>query len=466
MTMKQPSHFFNLETRKNKKNKHLILFNLTYGYKKYNSITNSFSYPAFRISTEWAIEKEYWNDKPIYRANQTFVKKYGKDLNNTLDKIEKTAYHQLSIYRNDNNENPTPELLKRLVFEKLGRIQKSQSDIAISDYIEKLIPYRTALPNTSNEYWEDVTGNQYQLMANRIKNYETEKGIRLTFETITEEIYWDYFKTINDLKKIETGEYYTQSSINKEFRSLRAIFNCALADNLKINIAFSKKNLKIPAYAPSYETYLNEEQLKIIIDTDVSHSREFQHARNYIILSSFLGLRIGDMKFLHELSPEKITHKSIKYDCMTTRIRKSKENTQELITVIPLLKPVKDLLISNNNLFPKFPSDSNVNKYIKKLLKHLEFKDQVITKTKYYLVDEVQVKNKEQHTLFTAHDCRRTFITNLKQIGIQNDTIQPITHPKIKYVSVLDGYDKSTLMDKAIKLITQLKSKKSSLFKY
>ena len=117
-------------------------------------------------------------------------------------------------------------------------------------------------------------------------------------------------------------------------------------------------------------------------------------------------------------------------------------------------------------MFPKFPSDSNVNKYIKKLLKHLEFKDQVITKTKYYLVDEVQVKNKEQHTLFTAHDCRRTFITNLKQIGIQNDTIQPITHPKIKYVSVLDGYDKSTLMDKAIKLITQLKSKKSSLFKY
>lgn len=464
--MKQPSHFFNLEAKKNINNKHLILFNLTYGYKKYNPKTNSFTYAALRISTKWSIEKEYWENKPTYRANQLFVKKYGKDLNNVLDKIEKTAYHQLSIYRNDNDGNPTPETLKRLVFEKLDRIEKSQSDIAISDYIEKLIPIKTLLPNTSSEFWGERTGDQYQLLANRIKDYENEKGIKFTFETITEELYWDYFKTINNLKKTETGSYYTQSSINKEFRSLRAIFNCALTENLKINIAFSKKSLKIPAYTSSYETYLTEEQLQTIIKTDVSHSKEFQHARNYIILSSFLGLRIGDMKFLHELSPEKIIHKSVEYDCITTRIRKSKENTQELITTIPLLNPVKDLLAKNNNSFPKFPSNSNVNKYIKKLLKHLEFKNEVITKTKYYLVDEVLVKNKEQHTLFSAHDCRRTFVTNLKQIGIQNDTIEPITHPKIKYASVLDSYDKSTLIDKAVKLINQLDSVNSSLFKY
>jgi len=464
--MKQPTHFFNLEPTPSQKNEHLIFFNLKYGFKKYNLITNNFTYPPFRISTKWSIQKEYWTDKPTYRANSLFVRKYGKDLNNILDNIEKISYDQLSIYRNSKNENPTPEELKKIVFEKLGRIQKSESDIAISDYIEKLIIRRTALPNTSNEFWDTKTGNQYELMANRIKSYQATKNNKLTFETITEELYWDYFSTINDLKKAYDGNYYTQTSMNKEFRSLRAVFNCALSDNMIINIAFSKKSLKIPSYSSAYETYLTEEQLKTVINTEVSHSKEFQHARNYIILSSFLGLRIGDMKFLHELSPEKITHKSVKYDCITTRIRKSKENTQELITIIPLLKPVKDLLAEHNNSFPKFPSDSNVNKYIKKFLKHLEFKDEVVTKTKYYLVDEVLVKNKEQHTLFTAHDCRRTFITNLKQIGVQNDTIEPITHPKIKYASVLDGYDKSSLIDKAVKFINQLKEKDSSLFKY
>lgn len=464
--MKQPTHFFNLEATKNKDGNRLIFFNLNYGYREYNPINNNFKYIPLKISTQWSIKEEYWVSKPTYRANRSYVNKYGKDINNVLDKIQKLAYDQLSIYRNTHDCDPTPEQLKNILLQKLGRIEKKGTDIAISEYIEKLISYRTTLANTSTEFWDIKTGNQYQLMANRIKLYENTKNIILTFETMTEELYWDYFKTINDLKKTNDGSYYTQSSMNKEFRSLRAVFNCALSDNITINIAFSKKSLKIPAYASSYETYLTEEQLQTIIKTDVSHSKEFQHARNYIILSSFLGLRIGDMKFLNELLPEKIIHKSVKYDCITTRIRKSKENTQELITIIPLLKPVKDLLAENNNLFPKFPSDSNTNKYIKKFLKHLEFKDEVITKTKYYLVDEVLVKSKEQHTLFSAHDCRRTFITNLKQLGIQNDTIEPITHPKIKYTSVLDGYDKSTLIDKAVKLINQLKSKKSTLYKY
>ena len=90
----------------------------------------------------------------------------------------------------------------------------------------------------------------------------------------------------------------------------------------------------------------------------------------------------------------------------------------------------------------------------------------VIQKTKYYLVDEVKVEKKKLHELFSPHDCRRTFITNLKQLGIQNDTIEPITHPKIKSASILDSYDKSTLNDKAVKFIKHVKTKKSPLFKY
>jgi hypothetical protein len=466
--MRKPKHFFNLEAKPNQTGEHLIFFNLTYGYREINPKTKKFKYIPIRISTQWTIRKEHWDGKPLYRSNSTFIRKYGRDLNNNLEKIERIAYDQLSIFRNDNNdENPTPEVLKRLVLEKLGRIQKVGTDVVVSEYTEKLISLRTNLTNTSSEFWSAKTGDQYQLVANRIKSFETTKNTQLTFETITEDLYWDYFKTINDLKMLDSGSYYTQSSMNKEFRSLRAIFNSAVSDNITVNIPFSKKSLKIPAYAATYETYLTEEQLLKVINTDTSHSKEFQHARNYIILSSFLGLRIGDMKFLYELSPEKITHKSVNYDCITTRIRKSKENTQELIAIIPLLKPVKDLLKNNNNSFPKFPSNSNVNKYIKKFLKHLEFKDGIITKTKYYLVDEILVEIKEQHTLFTAHDCRRTFITNLKQIGLQNDTIEPITHPKIKYASILEGYDKSSLIDKAVKLINQLNEvSKSQLFKY
>jgi integrase len=464
--MKQPTHYFNLEARKAKSEEQLIFFNLSYGHREYVSKSNNFKYIPFRISTQWRIKKEYWIDKPTYRANQTYVKKYGKDLNNILDRIERISYEQLSFFRNTFDKDPTTEELKQLVFEKIGRREKREHETNIADYIEKLILHRTKLTNTSSEYWSETTGSQYQAIANRIKKYQTDKNINLTFGEITEEIYWDYFKTINEYQKNDNGEYYTQTTVNKEFRSLRAIFNCAKEDEIEMQLAYSKKSLKIPSSPASYETYLNEEQLTTIINTDTSHSKEFEHARNYIILSSFTGLRIGDMIHLHEVKPETIIHKSKKYNCFTTKIRKSNENTQELIVTMPILQPVKNLLEANGNKFPKFTSEPNIRKVIKKFLKHLEFKDKVTTKTKYYLVNEIKIEKKEQNTLFTPHDCRRTFITNIKQLGVQNDTIEPITHPKIKNASVLDGYDKSTLNDKAVKFLNQLNSKESSLFKY
>ena len=334
------------------------------------------------------------------------------------------------------------------------------------DYIEKLISKRTNLSDTETGYWDTSTGNQYLAVVNRLKRYDLHKKTTLTFGDITEEQYWDYFKTINDFQKEDTTNYYSQTTINKEFRSLRAVFNCAKEDNVKINIEYSKKSLKIATSKATYETYLNEEQLNKVLEADTSHSKEFHHARNYIILSSFTGLRIGDMIHLHEVTPEIVTHDSKKYNCFTTRIRKSRENAHELIATIPILQPVKKILESNNNQFPKFTSEPNIRKVVKKFLKHLKFENEVIQKTKYYLVDEVKVEKKKQHELFSPHDCRRTFITNLKQLGIQNDTIEPITHPKIKSASILDSYDKSTLNDKAVKFIKQVKSKKSTLFKY
>jgi integrase len=464
--MKQPKHYFNLEAKPNRSGEHLIFFNLTYGYREYDAKTDNLKYIPLRISTQWTIKEEYWNSRPIYRTTQTYVRKNGKDLNNILDKIERVAYEQLSNYRNNTETDPTPNELKTLVLERIGRLQKTATSVNIADYTEKLILKRTNLPNTSSEFWSTKTGNQYQIIANRLKKYESEQNINLTFGEITEQIYWDYFKTINDNQKTECGERYTQTTINKEFRSLRAIFNCAKDDGIDINIAYSKKSLKIPSSSPTYETYLTKEQLNTIINTDTSHSKEYEHARNYILLSSFTGLRIGDMVHLHEVKPEIVTHNSKKYNCFTTKIRKSSENTYELIATIPILLPVKNILAANGNKFPKFTSEPNIRKVIRKFLTHLKFENKITTKTKYYLVNEVKVESKKQYELFSPHDCRRTYITNLKQLGIQNDTIEPITHPKIKNASVLDGYDKSTLNDKAVKLIEQLKTKKSPLFKY
>lgn len=464
--MKQPTHFFNLESKPSNEGKHLIYFNLSYGYKEYSTSNNRYRYIPLRISTQWSIKKEYW-DEGNYCANITYTRKFGKDLNNALERINKICYAQLSYLRNLNDLDPAPLDLKNLVLEKLNRIEKPNTDVVITEFIKRTIDRRTNLPNTSTESWKQSTANQYTNLINHIKKHENKHGKTLTFGNLTEEVYWDFFKTINDIEKEENGNYYKQSTISKDCKHLRAIFNCANEENIHIGINYSKRSLKIQPAKKKYEVYLTEAQLTKIINEDVSHSKEFQHARSYIILSSFLGgLRIGDMKHLHELCMETITHQSESYDVVTTRIRKSQENTVELISTIPVLKPVRNLLSENAGKFPKLPSEPTLRKNIKKFLKHLKFDDKIIVKHNYYLVDDVEVKYEPLHRLFTPHDCRRTFITNLKLIGIQNDTIEPITHPKVKYASILDSYDKSTLNDRAVKLIKQLISKSSGIFQY
>lgn len=141
--MKQPTHFFNLEARKTKSEEHLIFFNLSYGFKKASPKSDNPKYEPLRISTSWKIKKEYWIDKPTYRANQSYTRKYGKDLNNYLDKIERISYDQLSIFRNTHGRDPNVIELKQVVLEKLDRIQKISKNINIAKYIEDLIVKKT-----------------------------------------------------------------------------------------------------------------------------------------------------------------------------------------------------------------------------------------------------------------------------------------------------------------------------------
>ena len=411
-------------------------------------------------------KKEYWNGRPLYRSNSLYVRKFGKDLNNNLDKIERVAYDQLSNFRNINEKEPSPNELKQLVLEKLGRIQKISNDLVVTNYIEAQVKIRTTVNITSTKRWKISTGNQYTNLVSHIKNYEANKKVVLTFGKLNGDIFMDFFKEINEINKKATGEYYAHNTISKENKHFRAILNCAIEDEIEIGFNHKKQEYLIQKRNIENELFLTSTQLATIIKANVSHSKEFTHAKNYLILSSFTGLRISDMVYLYELKPEIQYHNSKQYHCLTTRIRKSQENKEELITTIPLLKSVRELLKLNNNEFPKFPSQTNIRKVITKFLKHLELENIIEVKKFYYTIDNVVITKEKLCDIFTPHDCRSTFISNLKDIGIHDADIEPITHPKHRYTSIVQVYDKNALVSKAVNLINALEQKKSKLYKY
>jgi integrase len=461
--MKQPRHSFNLESKANKNGERLIYFNLSYGFKG-TSAMNNLRHIPMRLSTQWTIRDEYWDAAPYYRANQSYVRKFGKDINNILDKIERESYAQLSHYREQHEDNPEPFELKKLILEKLKRVKKDEINVRLIDFIKKVIERRTSLPTTSSEYWKLGTQKIYNTLIHHIEQYEERTGRVLVFEDMTEEIYWDYFKTINEIRKEEKGMWYTQTSIHKDYKHLKVIFKYAEDEGIEIGFKYNKRGLIIPPAKASYETYLTSEQLEKIIETDVNHSVALTHGRNYIILSSFTGLRISDMKELHTVEPEYTNYKSQTIHCFTTKIRKSRDNREELIVTIPILKPVKNILEANQGKFPLFPAETKIRKNVKQLLEFLEFNELVQIQNTYYLLDEPVLETKPQHKVFTAHDCRRTFITQLKDLGLRNDDIEPITHPKLKYSSIIDLYDKSPLISKTSRFIDELSKITSNIY--
>lgn len=463
--MTNPKYTFSLESKPNENGEHLIFFNMSYGLREFNVKTGKYKYLPLKLSTGRTIKKEDW-DNENHCGNTTYVRKKGFALNITLDKIKTTSTQQLQLFENEHNRKPSNSELKDIVLAKLGTKKDTSKDLSITKYISDTVTRRTTAEITSKQRWSKATGKQYTNLSHHIKNYESNKKTLLTFGKLTGELFLDFFKVINDINKIENKEYYAHNTIAKENKHFRAILNTAYKDNIKIGFNHSHEEYEIKQREIKNEIVLTIEQLTTIINTDISFSKEFIHARNYILLSSFTGLRISDTVCLHELEPKNLTHNSKKYLCVTTKIRKNKQNKDELTAVIPILSPIKDLLKQNNNIFPKFPAQANIRKDITKFLKHLKFENLVDVKRYYYKVDNAVVTKEKLCCVFGPHDCRSTFITNLRELGVSSPDIEFITHPKNKAQSIVDTYDKTTLLSKAVNLINVLNTKNSNLYKY
>lgn len=438
---------------------------MSYGLREYNVKTGKYKYLPLKLSTGRTIKKEDW-DNENYCGNVKYVRKKGSALNVALGKIKTISIQQLQLFENEHNRKPSNSELKDIVLAKLGTSKDTNKDVSITKYISDTVSRRTTAEITSKQRWSKATGKQYTNLLNHIENYESNTKTPLTFNKLTGELFLDFFKVINDINKNENGEYYAHNTIAKENKHFRAILNSAYKDNIKIGFNHLHENYEIKQREIKNEIILTTEQLNNIINTDVSFSKEFAHARNYIIISSFTGLRISDMEFLHKVDPKNLTHNSKKYFCITTKIRKNKENKDDLTAVIPILVPIKDLLKQNNNIFPKFPAQANIRKDITKFLKYLKFENLVNIKKYYYKVDKAVTTKEKLSDVFTPHDCRSTFITNLRELGVSSTDIEFITHPKNKAQSIVDTYDKTTLVSKAVNLINVLNTKNCNLYKY
>jgi hypothetical protein len=470
--MKQPKHFFNLESTTNQNGESLIYFNLSYGYAEINPLNGAKKYIPLRISTEYSVDKKYWiadKKNKVYKANGKYVSKFGNDLNNTIEQVKTVSYTCLQTFKGEHSRNPSPSELKEFILVKLGRKEIIIKDIMISSYIEQKCKYFEALPLTSTEKRSKLTIKAYRNLANLIGKYESEKKIKLTFENLDETKYWDLFNVLSDIyKRDEEKDFgYTITNISRICKNLLFFLRQAVSDGfiLKLNVN-DKKGLKIHAKNGANEAYLNETELLKVINFDARHSSEFTTAKNYIIISSLTGLRFEDMKNLNSVEIKTLSPSGKKFKGFHTKIRKVSKQNNEVAICIPILKPVSDLLKKNNGKFPNFPTNQVLNRQIKKLCKHLEFDRILECKHWYHGNSEAVITKTPLHELAEAHVMRKTFYTNLVKHKININVIESITHPKVKNRNMSDVYNKTTQDENAEMFLNSIKKIKSKIYFY
>ncbi len=453
-TFKDPKYHFILSNT-NQDGKRLILINFAYGY--YEFVGDKKKYKVLKASTKKSIAPEYWDStKHNQKANRKYVNKFGVSLNNAIYKIGEELTTELINFRTLNKKNPTPQELKSIWIGDSGYIKENTS---VLTYLTKYIDFRCSLDSSSELFLSTRLKQQYEDLVKSLTEFEEQRKVTLYFETMTSDDYWDFFRVINEIKKTNTGLPYKVNNISRICKNLRTILNSAFLEDIKIGFKFKARGMKIQEVDSAIQCYLTKEHLTLIYNTKPLTKQEIV-ARNYILLSSTTGLRLEDTTKLHQIEARVFKHNKIEFFGFDTPIRKTKIKN----LIFPILKPAREIIIENDGCFPKFPSFQHIRKNIKAFLKRLKINDTTKVTHRYYLHEDV-IEDKPLHEVYTPHDCKDTFVTNLNQLELPEDFVALFAHPKkTKSKSQTGQYDSSTLRENAIRLIDKLKGKDSDIF--
>ena len=482
--MKTPKIRYYLENPKSKKNserttKELIMAEINYGFVGLDGKGRLRAKP-FRHSLQSTILPEQFglikesfkfNLKVFTRAtrnNATIRTKMSK-LQTAIDKLENK--YELE------DRMPQPDEFKADLLIESGRNKKVVvSDNTILDYIHSRIVRRVADSGLGKR--NSISTNTiktYTTVSHLIENYQIATDEVLTLKNFDKDKYWEFWEMQDEIlkdnvkvdnpnqsrKQRKQSYGYLANTLRKYQVTLVKVLKDAYEDGLEMVLNVHDKNLILEKTDASKEIYVTESELQKIIDADVLFDKDLQKAKDYIIIGSLTGMRYESMFDTKNTKVE--YYDDVKYDFEYIHSKQNKTKTE---VYMPLLKPVKDVLLKYNNEFPVVQSNATINSKLKKLFKHLEI-DRLEDETlRTYRSGVIKLK-KPLHELITTHDCKKTFYTNLYNKQVNPTAIDNMTHPEATQKNRMAKiYNKSNMLDKAKMFVDEINRIDSEIYKF
>lgn len=483
--MKKPKIRYTLESKSKDTEKRikpeLIIAEVNAGFITY--IGNKRKYGRFKYSLEANIlPKNFGLAKENFRFNQGVFEKYSKS--NRSVKTAMEAFERVidTLHSNYivNKIYPSPIEFKKDVEILMGRKERETKFIpTVYEFLQEKI--KTDTENIDSSKKEEIKPNTiktYKTLGNYIENYESVTKAPLTFDRLNETTYWNFWDIQDEILRgvieinIEGRARKQQikpmgflvNSICKYQKTLIKLLRDAKKKGIETRLNLDDENLVLEEKPNSKDFYIDEKNLLKIINAEVT-SKELTQAKDYVILSSLLGMRYESMEDAYGTPIKK--NKENKYEFLYIHSRQIKTGTE---VIIPLMKPVQEVIKRHNNQFPKFASNQEINRWIKELFATLKISS--IEKVIYHTYKlGIIPEEKPISEIISTHDFRKTFYSNLLLMNVEERFIDNVTHPDKAKANAMGGvYDRTKMLDKAKQFYDEInrvnKIKKSKIYTY
>ncbi|MBR9846380.1 MAG: tyrosine-type recombinase/integrase [Algicola sp.] len=240
---------------------------------------------------------------------------------------------------------------------------------------------------------------KFNVIMHKLQRMENDLGLKIAIKDVNE----NFKAKFNDYCK---SKMYAINTIQREIGLIKTFCKHARTNGLEVSPQMD--NLKIKKEKVNH-IYLTIEELEHIEKTEMKFEH-LENAKNWLIISCYLGQRISDfMRFNKSM---------IRVENGKSLIEFTQKKTKKLMTV-PLHSKVLEVLRKNGGDFPRAISKQRYNDYIKRVCKKAELNEKVIGRKQENISKDKNVKifrkverEFEKWELVTSHIGRRSFATN------------------------------------------------------
>ncbi|MET6998706.1 site-specific integrase [Chitinophaga defluvii] len=333
------------------------------------------------------------------------------EFNARLDFLDHTIKSTYRKYRNDNNHSiPAPQQLKMLLDIATGKTEFKQVTFFsyFEDFNNRSERGERISPKTKKKTSPN-TNKGYVTTLNHLKEFQKTYARLIDFTTIDIKFHSDFLAYLSI--KLELGT----NTLGTHIKRIKTVM--AEAQSRKIDVSDDYKSNYF--FKPGEETdsiYLNEQELKLIEELDLSKNVKLDRTRDLFLIGCYTGLRFSDYSILN---PEHIKDGFIE-------IKQVKTDSKVVIPVHPVVQGIRE---KYNYALPKVISNQKMNDYLKDIGELIPALKSPVTIT-YTKGGKEVTKIYPKWSMISTHTARRSFATNEYLAGTPVITIMAITGHK------------------------------------